>query len=126
MEGVLNAVAVGVRRRICWAYVALIAVASMVPAWLFPASVAGLFGADLAAHAAMYGGLGALLRWTYRGGWRLPLAGAGYGLLMECCQLWLSGGARSFEWSDAAANLAGVVAGWGASGRIGVANADGG
>lgn len=79
---------------------------------------------DKWAHLAMYGVLGALMRWTAGPGkpspaarW-LPVAGAGYGLLMEGLQRWIGGAGRMFSWGDAAANLAGVVLFWMAAGRV--------
>ena len=103
---------------------ALIAVLSLLPAWLFPPSLAQIPGVDKWVHMAMYGVLGALLRWAAaaRPGWRmhlaLPLAAAGYGLLMEILQLGIGGPGRMFSWGDAAANLAGAVVFWLAAGRL--------
>ena len=105
------------RRKVCAGHLALIAVLSLVPAWLFPPSLAEVPGLDKWVHVAMYGVLGALFRWAAGvkagplGRW-LPAAGAGYGFLMEFLQLWLGGGTRSFSWGDALANLAGVVLFW--------------
>ena len=109
------------RRWICGGYLALIAVLSLVPAWLFPPSLAEVPGIDKWVHMAMYGGLGMLLRWAAGAGrvpwraWGLPLAGAGYGLLMECLQRWVGGPGRMFSWGDAGANLVGVVLLWSAT-----------
>ena len=105
------------RRWICTAHLALIAVLSLVPSWLFPPSVAQVPGIDKWVHVAMYGVLGVLLRWVTGAkaslaDWWRPAAGAGYGLLMEVLQLWLGGGTRSFSWADALANLAGVTVFW--------------
>lgn len=106
------------RRWICGGYLVLIAVLSLVPAWLFPPSLAEVPGIDKWVHVAMYGGLGMLLRWAAGAGrlsWRalgLPLAGAGYGLLMECLQCAMNGAGRAFSWGDAGANLVGVVVVW--------------
>ena len=113
-----------VRRWACAGHLALIAFLSLVPAWLFPPSVSAIPGIDKWAHVAMYGVLGALLRWaagpaaTARAARWLPVAGVAYGFLMELLQLWISGGGRSFSWADAAANLVGVVLCWGAAGRF--------
>lgn len=113
-----------VRWTLCCLHLALIAGLSLMPAWLFPPAPARFPGLDKIVHLAMYGVLGVLLRWAAEErpnqvtGWGLPLAGAGYGFLMEACQLWLSSGGRSFSWADAAANLLGVVAAWLATGRI--------
>mgnify|MGYP003609286336 CR=1 FL=1 len=113
-----------IRRWVCAGHLALIAVLSLVPTWLFPPSISRVPGIDKWAHVAMYGVLGALLRWAagplaatriFR--W-LPVAGVAYGFLMELLQLWISGGGRSFSWADAAANLAGVVVFWGAADRF--------
>lgn len=111
-----------VRVGLCAAHLALITALSLVPAWLFPPSLAEIPGVDKWAHAAMYGLLGALLRWAHGGGGAaarhgLPLAAAAYGLLMECLQLQLGGGTRMFSWGDAAANWIGAVAGGHAAGR---------
>jgi VanZ family protein len=114
-----------VRRGACVLHLLLIAVLSLLPSWLFPPSVTQIPGIDKWVHVAMYGLLGALLRWaTGQGGraspssWWLPAAAAGYGLLMEFLQLQLSGGTRMFSWADAAANLVGVVVFWLAVDRI--------
>lgn len=113
-----------IRRWVCASHLALIAVLSLVPAWLFPPSVSRIPGIDKWAHVAMYGALGALLRWAAspaaaaRSSHWLPVAGVAYGFLMELLQLWISGGGRSFSWADAAANLAGVVLCWVAAGRL--------
>lgn len=123
MRSALLAVPRAVRRWACAAHLALIAVLSLLPGWIFPASASRIPGLDKWVHAAMYGVLGALLRWAAgakvgpAGRW-LPLAGGGYGLLMEFLQRWISGGSRTFSWGDAAANLAGVVLLWMAAGRI--------
>jgi len=125
----LAAVPMVARRWACGAHLALIAILSLLPAWMFPPSAAGIPGIDKVAHVAMYGVLGILLRWAAGDKsqtrdnrpetrdfeiwmWGLPLAGAGYGLLMELLQLGFSGGSRMFSWWDAAANLAGVVLFW--------------
>lgn len=105
------------RRRICAAHMVLIAVLSLVPAWLFPPALAEVPGLDKWVHGALYGLLGALLRWAAgnrpgAGAWRWPVAGAGYGLLLEWLQLAMCGGTRAFSWGDAGANLAGVVGFW--------------
>lgn len=116
--GSLAAVPLIVRRWICAAHLALIAALSLVPAWIFPPSAAGLPGIDKAVHAAMYGALGMLLRWAAgresippAARW-LPAGGVAYGLLMEVLQRSIGGIGRAFSWGDALANLAGVVAGW--------------
>lgn len=91
---------------------------------MFPPAAAGIPGIDKIAHVAMYGVLGALLRWAAepraetRAACWLPVAGGAYGFLMELLQLWLGGGSRSFSWADAAANLAGVALFWIAAGRF--------
>ena len=112
-----------IRQGVCVAHLILIAVLSLLPAWVFPPSPAGVPGIDKAVHVAMYGVLGALLRWA-AGPWAatraarwLPLAGAAYGFLMEVLQPWIGGAGRSFSWGDAAANLAGVGLFWLAAGR---------
>ncbi len=106
------------RRRVCTLYLILLTVLSLLPAYLFPPSVTQISGIDKAMHVAMYGLLAAMLRWAAGQGplrpaarW-LPLAAAGYGLLMECLQLLLSGGTRMFGWDDALANLVGAVLFW--------------
>ena len=104
-----------IRRGVCAAHLGLIAVLSLVPAWLFPPTVAQVPGIDKWAHLGMYGVLGALFRWaagTGRRGGTLPAAGIAYGLLMELLQMWIGGGTRMFSWGDVAANAAGVGAGW--------------
>ena len=113
----------GLRRWICAAHLALIAVLSLVPAWLFPPSLTEVPGIDKWVHVAMYGVLGALLRWAAgarigAADWWRPAAGAGYGVLMEFLQLWCGGGTRSFSWADAWADLAGVVVFWLLAGRV--------
>ena len=119
----LLACPMGLRRTACAAHLGLIAVLSLLPAWLFPPAAAGIPGMDKLVHVAMYGVLGALLRWAAgpkvspAGRW-LPLAAAGYGLLMEFLQLEFSGGARMFSWGDAAANLAGAFLFWGVAERF--------
>ncbi len=105
------------RRWICATHMVLIAGLSLVPAWLFPPSLAEVPGLDKWVHVAMYGLLGALLRWAAgnrpgAGAWRWPVAGAGYGLLLEWLQLAMCGGTRAFSWGDVGANLAGVVVFW--------------
>lgn len=109
----------GIRRLACVIQLVLITVLSLLPAWLFPPEISRVPGIDKWVHVAMYGLLGALLRWAVaekkNEAWAslwFPVAAAGYGLLMEFCQLAFSGGSRTFSWGDAAANLAGVVAGW--------------
>ena len=120
----LRACPLRVRRWACAGHLALIAVLSLVPAWLFPPAVSGIPGIDKWAHVAMYGALGGVLRWATgpaaaaRTSRWLPVAGGGYGFLMELLQQWVGGGTRSFSWADAAANLVGVVLGWGAAGRL--------
>lgn len=120
----LLATPVRIRRWICAVHLGLIALLSLVPVWLFPPSVAQIPGVDKWAHGAMYGLLGALLRWAIGNGplspasRGLPLAAAGYGLLMEFLQLWFSGGTRMFSWNDAAANLVGAVVFWHGAGRV--------
>ena len=113
-----------VRRAACAVHLALIAVLSLAPAWLFPPSPPGLPGIDKVVHVGLYGVLGALLRWA-AGAWgerraalALPAAGALYGLLLELLQPWLGGAGRAFSWGDAAANLAGVGLFWVAAGRF--------
>ena len=113
-----------VRRGICAAHLAAIAVLSLAPAWLFPPSPPGLPGIDKVVHVGLYGVLGALLRWA-AGAWgarraalALPAAGALYGLLLELLQPWLGGAGRAFSWGDAAANLAGVGLFWWVAGRF--------
>ena len=120
----LRACPLRVRRWACAGHLALIAILSLVPAWLFPPSVSQIPGIDKWAHVAMYGALGALLRWAAgpaaaaRAARWLPVAGGAYGFLMELLQQWVGGGTRSFSWADAAANLVGVVLCWGAAGRL--------
>ena len=113
-----------IRMWACAAHLALIAVLSLMPAWLFPPSPPGVSGIDKAVHVGLYGVLGALLRWA-AGAWgerraalALPAAGALYGLLLELLQPWLGGAGRAFSWGDAAANLAGVMLFWLAAGRV--------
>ena len=113
-----------VRRWICAVHLALIAVLSLAPAWLFPPSPPGIPGIDKAVHVGLYGVLGTLLRWA-AGPWAerraalwLPAAGAAYGLLLEGLQPWIGGAGRAFSWADAAANLVGVVLCWGAASRF--------
>ena len=113
-----------VRRGICAAHLAVIAVLSLAPAWLFPPSPPGIPGIDKAVHVGLYGVLGALLRWA-AGPWAerraalgLPAAGAAYGFLLEGLQPWIGGAGRAFSWGDAAANLAGVMLFWLAAGRV--------
>lgn len=107
-----------VRRWVCAAHLVVIAVLSLLPIWLFPPSISEIQGIDKIVHFAMYGLLGALLRWAADGSqwgsrcWGLPMAGAAYGLLMEGCQFWFSGGGRSFSWGDAVANWMGVMLFW--------------
>lgn len=120
----LALVSLAARRWLCAAHLGLIAALSLVPAWLFPPSAAGVPGLDKAVHVLMYGILGILFRWAadessrWSADWKLPMAGAAYGLLMEGFQLWFSGGTRAFSWGDALANLAGVVLFWHGTGRI--------
>lgn len=106
------------RRWVCAGHLALIAVLSLVPAWVFPPSATEIPGIDKWVHVAMYGVLGALLRWAAGGKsisaaarW-LPASGFGYGWLMEILQGGIGGEGRAFSWGDVAANLAGVVVGW--------------
>lgn len=113
-----------IRRILCVLDLAVIAVLSLVPAWLFPESVTRIPGIDLWAHLLMYGSLGFLLRWAAgpeplpaAARW-LPAGAAAYGLLMEVLQLLVSSGSRCFGWDDAAANLAGAILFWWAAGRI--------
>ena len=115
------------RRRACILHLGLIAVLSLLPPWFFPSSPVQIPGLDKWVHGAMYGVLGAMLRWAAGRGsdgeapsvsrW-LPLAAGGYGLLMEFLQLELTGGARMFSWGDAAANLTGAVLFWVAAGQF--------
>lgn len=113
-----------VRRAACAVHLALIAVLSLAPAWLFPPSPPGIPGIDKAVHVGLYGVLGALLRWAAgpgagrrAAGW-LPAAGAAYGLAMEVLQPWIGGAGRAFSWGDAAANLAGIMLFWLVAGRF--------
>jgi hypothetical protein len=121
----LLAIPVGLRLMACALHLVSITALSLMPPWLFPAPIVQVPGADKWVHLAMYGLLGALLRWTVerQGGCPpvcqgLPLAAAVYGLIMEFLQLRFSGGARMFSWGDAAANLAGAVLFWYAAGRF--------
>ncbi|MGD9780940.1 MAG: VanZ family protein [Kiritimatiellia bacterium] len=120
----LTAVSFVVRRWLCAAHLALIAALSLLPAWMFPPSASGFPGIDKVVHAAMYGLLGALLRWAAgresippAARW-LPAAGVGYGLLMEVLQRGIGGTGRAFSWGDVLADLAGVAAGWIAAERL--------
>ena len=112
-----------VRRGICAAHLAVIAVLSLAPAWLFPPSPPGLPGIDKVVHVGLYGVLGALLRWAAgpraapRAALWLPAAGAVYGFLLELLQPWMGGAGRAFSWGDAAANLVGLFLFWIAAGR---------
>ncbi len=113
-----SVVPLAVRRGLCTAHLALIAVLSLLPARVFPPSATQVPGLDKVVHVLLYGVLGALLRWTLaregeaRPGPGWPAAAIGYGLLMEVAQLTLSGGSRSFSWADAVANAIGVIAAW--------------
>ena len=112
-----------IRMWACAAHLALIAVLSLMPAWLFPPSQPGVSGIDKAVHVGLYGVLGALLRWAAgpraapRAALWLPAAGAVYGFLLELLQPWMGGAGRAFSWGDAAANLVGVFLFWIAAGR---------
>ncbi|HOO19985.1 MAG TPA: VanZ family protein [Kiritimatiellia bacterium] len=113
-----SAVPQAIRRRLCAAHAGLIAVLSLVPAWMFPPSTGGVPGLDKAVHFVLYGVLGALLRWAQppgrsgRRGAAWVAVAAGYGLLMEVLQLTLCAGSRGFSWRDALANTAGAAVGW--------------
>jgi VanZ family protein len=114
----------GLRRLACAIHLVLIAVLSLLPVWLFPPSLSRVPGIDKWVHVAMYGLLGALLRWAAGPGdgpppgrW-LPVAAVGYGLLMEFFQLVFSGGARSFSWGDAVANGVGAILFWFWTGKV--------
>ena len=113
-----------IRRGLCAAHAALIAVLSLVPAWVFPSAAGGVPGLDKVVHFVLYGGLGALLRWAQlpgrggRGGAAWVAAAAGYGLLMEILQLTLCAGSRGFSWGDALANTAGAAGGWALAQRV--------
>lgn len=108
----------GIRRWICGVHLAVIALLSLLPAWIFPAKLEQIPGMDLWVHAVLYGVLGGLLRWAAGPAqmtWRLygvPLAGAGYGLLLEFLQEWIGGEGRTFSGADAGANFAGIMAFW--------------
>lgn len=112
------------RKWACSVHLALIAVLSLAPAWLFPPSPPGVPGIDKAVHVGLYGVLGALLRWAAgpraerRAALWLPIAGAAYGLILEGLQPLIGGEGRSFSWGDAAANLIGVALFWWAAGRF--------
>ena len=119
----LLACPLGIRRLACASHLVLIALLSLLPAWLFPPADASVPGMDKIVHLAMYGWLGVLLRWEASreggrtaGAWRLSGAIL-YGLLMEVFQL-LAGGGRMFSWGDAAANAAGVLLFWAGAGRL--------
>ena len=113
-----------IRKWACAAHLALIAVLSLAPAWLFPPSPPGIPGMDKWLHGGLYGVLGALLRWAAepraarRTAWWWPVAGAAYGLFLEGLQPWIGGAGRAFSWGDAAANLAGIGLCWLLAGRI--------
>lgn len=106
-----------VRRWLCAAHLVVIAVLSLMPAWLFPATTPHIPGLDQVVHFAMYGVLGALLRWAAgaRPGWQAhlgwPLAAGAYGLLLEILQPALGGG-RGFSWGDAGMDLLGAALLW--------------
>lgn len=106
-------------RRASWGCGCAVTALSLLPAWLFPPSLPTFFGADKLAHFGIYGTWGVLMRLGYGRRWTAPAAGAAWGLLMELSQGWLAGGGRSFEWSDALANLLGIGLGWLAAGRAG-------
>ena len=120
---ILLACPLRIRKWACAVHLALIAVLSLAPAWLFPPSPPGIPGIDKAVHVGLYGVLGALLRWAAGSrAWRraalwLPAAGAVYGFLLELLQPRLGGAGRAFSWGDAAANLVGVFLFWTAAGR---------
>lgn len=124
LRGAALAAPLGLRRGFCAAHLLVIALLSLLPAWLFPPAPAGVPGMDKVVHLAMYGLLGALLRWTadpnslLARSWRLPLAGMAYGLLMEVGQWALPGVSRSFSWGDILANAIGVVLFWKLAGRV--------
>lgn len=102
----------------CGFHCVLIALLSLLPAWIFPPSATQVPGLDKVMHLGMYGLLGALLRWAANPGesssprvW-LPAAAIGYGALMEVLQLVLGGGTRMFSAGDIMANGVGVVLFW--------------
>lgn len=108
----------GLRHLLCGLHLALIAILSLLPAWVFPPSVTGVAGMDKVVHAVLYGVLGALVYWARaadrkappRAGW--ALGAMGYGVLMEVLQLTLSGASRGFSWGDILANTVGIAVGW--------------
>lgn len=108
----------GLRRWACGLHLALIAVLSLLPAWIFPPSVTSVAGLDKVVHAVLYGVLGALLYWTATASRKDAnptlwwLGAMGYGVLMEVLQLILSGASRGFSWGDVLANAVGVAVGW--------------
>ncbi len=116
----LLAVPVRIRWAACVVHMAAVAVLSLLPVTSFPSSVSWLPGADKLVHVAMYGALGALLRWAVdRGGAEVAFspelllpAAAGYGLLMEILQSLFTNGMRAFGWDDMVANVVGVLVFW--------------
>lgn len=125
----------------CGAYLALIAVLSLLPPSAFPTRFMSFAGADKVVHFLMYGGLSAILRWTLARSVTLPettspaasatgsypwrirrrvaLAGAiSYGLLMEIMQALFTGGMRFFGWDDVVANAAGAFVFWLIAGKL--------
>jgi len=106
-----------VRRSTSGAYILAITILSMIPARTFE-EIPSLFdNMDKPAHALMYGGMAALLCWTFRIGQRktflyysvIFLFCAGYGILMETIQAALSNLDRNFSWGDALANIVGIA-----------------
>ena len=65
-----------IRRWACASHLAVIALLSLLPAWLFPPSIAEIPGIDKWMHLAMYGVFGALLRWVAGQGPLSPAARA--------------------------------------------------
>jgi len=98
------------------AYMALVAVLSLLPSGALPEAPGG-FHADKMGHVVLYAGMGALcLHATRTPRSVLPALAAGalcstYGAILECLQPIVQPGSRVFSFTDMAANTAGAFLG---------------
>lgn len=104
-----------IRLGISGSYLIIIAIISLLPKRTFD-DVPFFLHMDKVVHFLMYGGLAALVCWTFNRKNHKPLLYysiiillcGGYGILMEILQDTILCLNRSFSWSDAVSNLAGI------------------
>ncbi|OGV57444.1 MAG: hypothetical protein A2283_00030 [Lentisphaerae bacterium RIFOXYA12_FULL_48_11] len=105
-----------IKRILSGCYLTLVALVSLLPSDSLKKVPTFFENEDTIAHFLMYGGMSAILCWTiprqnkkkflYYSG--IVLFCVGFGMLMEILQRIFTQLDRSFSWSDAISNLAGI------------------